>query len=432
MNLSNEFEKFCSDIQISDYERNKWETRIQRITKRLNKTYYDNDSLDENMLIVGSIGRNTSIHQVSDWDCIFDLPNSVYRKFDKYDCNGQSHLLQEIKKEILKTYSSTDIKGDGQVVVISFTDGVLELVPGFKQNDESYKYPNSKNGGSWKTTKPIPEQDEANNLAQNTDNFYLHLCRILRKWKNKIGFSFKGLLIDTLVKNFIDDNSNIDLSFDNFKNIIISLFEHLSKEKSECAYWFALGSNQHITNDDNGTFVNKAADAYELLKESSDMIESFRELFCKDFAKDLKIENYRSVNEEFPEEKFSIDIRYDLQLDCTVQQNGFREHKLSSFLRKNLKLKINKSLTFKISYHNIPKDIFAKIKWYWKVKNTGEEAIRRNCERGKIFNGNNMLSETTNFNGNHYVECFAVIKDVLIAKAHIDVPISTSIGSDEP
>ena len=69
--------------------------------------------------------------------------------------------LQEVKKEVKGLYSTTDIKGDGQVVAISFTDGVIELVPGFEQSDGNYKYPDSNNGGSWKITKPVPEQEEA-------------------------------------------------------------------------------------------------------------------------------------------------------------------------------------------------------------------------------------------------------------------------------
>lgn len=44
------------------------------------------------------------------------------------------------------------MKGDGQVVVISFTKYKVELVPGFKQTDDRFKYPNSNDGGSWKYT----------------------------------------------------------------------------------------------------------------------------------------------------------------------------------------------------------------------------------------------------------------------------------------
>ena len=74
MNLSDEFEKFCSSIQIGSSEKEKWEKRVQKITKKLNRKYYISESSYDNMTIVGSIGRNTAIRGISDLDCIFELP----------------------------------------------------------------------------------------------------------------------------------------------------------------------------------------------------------------------------------------------------------------------------------------------------------------------------------------------------------------------
>lgn len=166
MGLSDDFKDFCDEIQITDDEAGKWINRLESIAKKLNKKYYDSTSNRDHMVVVGSIGRDTAIHGVSDWDCIFSLPQDVFDKFDDYDSNGQSALLQEVKKEINFLYSRTDIKGDGQVVVVSFSDGVIELVPGFEQSDGNYKYPDSHDGGSWKITKPIPEQDAATEIEE--------------------------------------------------------------------------------------------------------------------------------------------------------------------------------------------------------------------------------------------------------------------------
>lgn len=61
----------------------------------------------------------------------FSLPYSTYEKFNAYKSNGQSALLQEVKGVLQKTYSTSYVKGDGQVIGINFwsTDArILELI----------------------------------------------------------------------------------------------------------------------------------------------------------------------------------------------------------------------------------------------------------------------------------------------------------------
>ena len=109
------------------------------------------------------------------------LPSDTYKKFDAYESNGQSALLQEVKKFLQERYPKTDISGDGQVVVIEFSRYTVELVPGFKQADGRFKYPDTNNGGSWKYTDPLPEQDTCQESDNNSNGIYFDFCHILRK-----------------------------------------------------------------------------------------------------------------------------------------------------------------------------------------------------------------------------------------------------------
>lgn len=225
MTLSNHFEDFCEEITVDNDEIERWTDRIKEITKKLNKKYYDSSSNEDNILIVGSVGRGTAIHNVSDYDCIFELPSEKFKQFDNHSGNGQSALLQEVKKEIQLRYPSTKVKGDGQIVVVSFSDGDIELVPAFRQSDDNFKYPDSNNGGSWKITKPLAEIEEAERMAKITENHYINFCRLMRKWKNEIGFKFKGLLIDTMTKNFFDeDDDRKNLKYSNYYDSLVYFF----------------------------------------------------------------------------------------------------------------------------------------------------------------------------------------------------------------
>lgn len=149
---------------ISAEQRSLVSQRYKRITRAVNSEFWSSDSETTHSLYVGSYGRGTAI-DTSDIDMLVELPRAEYEKHDALKGNGQSRLLQALKNAILQTYPRSDIHGDGQVVVINFTDGIkFEILPAFRQVDwlghwnEKYDYPNSNMGGNWLTTAPKSEQ----------------------------------------------------------------------------------------------------------------------------------------------------------------------------------------------------------------------------------------------------------------------------------
>ena len=60
---------------------------------------------------------------------------------------------------------------------------------------------------------------------------------------------------------------------------------------------------------------------------------------------------------------------------------------------------------------------------YWKVKNVGPEAERKNQLRGEILNRGSSIVEYSSFFGNHYIECYIVKNSVCVARQRINVPI---------
>lgn len=432
MSISNAFQSFCEDIKIDNLS--EMETTAGEIAKKLNKHYYEleKDS-SSHLYIVGSVGRGTAVKGSSDLDIIFDLPDSVYKKYNAYTSNGQSSLLQDVKDVLEERYPNSKMRGDGQVVVIAFTKYTVELVPAFKQLDNRFKYPDTHDGGSWKFTDPISEQNECSECDDSSNGIYFDFCHMVRCWKNNIGFEFGGLLIDTLVYNHFSDNNNYEeATYENYLTILKNLFKYLKEQNKEQNYWLAVGSNQYVYNTANGLFVIKAKSAYAkiseaILKSVEDTNEVLKELFGTDtFAsasnKILKEASYSGFNnsEQFINELFSVDIRYTLKIDCKVSQDGWRDFYLSQFLVKKGWLRRNKKLDFFIVETNCPKPYSI----YWKVRNVGEEAERRNCIRGQIRKTDNLhQKESTDFYGPHYVECYLVQNSVCVARCRIDVPI---------
>lgn len=437
--LSQAFEDFCESLKVNNTEDiNK---KFKSITKRLNKSFWESESEEEHGFKVGSLGRNTAIKGVSDLDMLFVLPDSLYTQYDNYEGNGQSALLQRVKKEILKRYPNTIVRGDGQVVVVSFSNYEVEVCPSFEESDGSYTYPDSNNGGKWRKTDPMPEIEESINAIEETNLHFQHVCNMIRAWKNHIGFKMGGLLIDTLVYNFFNKYPDYkSTTFDNYLSLFQDLFKYLKGLNKDQKYWFALGSKQHVYNKD-GKFVTKAKNAYNKLdgldEFSDELYEKLQEIFGKDFPIPETVEesaqatfvlSSRSTTEQFIEDMFPIDIRFNLKINCEVKQNGFREALLRTLLLQDKPLLINKQLTFFIE-HNEVKDKQLPFTVYWKVRNRGDEAIKRKQERGQIVRGSDQKIERTSFKGGHYVECYIIQNGVCVARNSLDVPISYSFSN---
>ena len=433
MSMADDFKLFCEEISLDNLS--EMQTTAGEIAKKLNKHYYNLDKDTESHLyIVGSVGRSTAIKGISDLDIIFDLPDSVYKKYDAYKSNGQSQLLQDIKAVLKERYPNTKMRGDGQVVVIEFTKYTVELVPGFKQSDDRFKYPDTHDGGSWKTTDPFSEQDECEACNSTSNGIYYDFCHLMRRWKNHCGFVFGGLLVDTLVYNhFVANHYYIGYGYGDYQTILNNLFEYLKGLDKNQSYWFAVGSNQRVYNSGDGEFVSQAKSAYDELdsaiKKSEGIEIVLQNLFGTDcfsvsgdhLLKEAAQYNYTNT-EQFIEHMFPVDIRYSLKIDCKVTQDGWRDFYLLQFIRTGGWLSRNKKLDFFIKETDCP----VPYSIYWKVRNIGDEAERRDCIRGQVWLTNqDHRKEHTDFFGPHYVECYLVKNNVCVARCRIDVPISS-------
>lgn len=187
--------------------------RYTRITKAVNSEFWNSDSETAHSRYVGSYGRGTAIN-TSDLDVLIELPNSEYEHFTSLSGNGQSRLLQAVKDAILSTYPNTDIKGDGQVVVVNFTDDMkFEILPAFKNLDwrgnwdGTYKYPDTHMGGNWMTTNPKAEQDsmDEKNDEDHSNGLLKDTCKHIRYLRAEYYSSYhlSGILIDSFVYDAI-------------------------------------------------------------------------------------------------------------------------------------------------------------------------------------------------------------------------------------
>jgi len=232
MGLETWFSTFCSNIQVKDT--GTISSRYKAITCRLNTDFWSTPSDTAHSLYVGSYGRNTAIQGFSDLDMIFQLPYAVYEKYNAYSGNGQSALLQAVKASIEKTYSTTSIRADGQVILVPFDDGItFEVVPAFINKDDSYTYPDANNGGSWRTTNPKPEIEAIRTRNNACNGNLVPLCGMMRSWKRQWDVPIGGLLVDTLAYQFIDAWEYKDRSFFYYDWMCRDFFRFMADQDKE-------------------------------------------------------------------------------------------------------------------------------------------------------------------------------------------------------
>jgi hypothetical protein len=424
MTTSEMFKEFLGNLKIDNS--GTISLRYGEITSCLNKRFRDTESKIDNSLQVGSYGRWTGIQGISDLDMLYIVPTN---KVDTYK-NNQSKLLSDTKDAIKARYPNTVVKVDRLVVQVIYKNFMVEVQPVFVRAEGGFYYPDTYKDGSWKVTKPREEISEVKNFTNNKSNNFRHLCKMARSWKNKHGVGMGGLLIDTLAYNFL--NSTTD--YDNkghvyYHSMCRDFFKYLSNEPKKTHY-AALGSRQQVKVRNN--FQRKAKKAYELTLKAIDAGEfvsannKWKSVFGRPFPAAKTVQESKSANafqqsEQFIEDLYPIDIRYNIKIECDVLQNGFREALLRTMLAKKMKLSASKKLKFYVDSLDVPGEVIVK----WKVLNRGVEAERRNCIRGDIVadKGHRKKEESTNFVGEHIVECYVIQNGVVVAKDRIDVPI---------
>lgn len=190
---------------ISSEQRSDISYRYKRITRAINREFWDSESVTEHSFYVGSYGRGTAI-DTSDIDILMELPRDMYNQYDAHKGNGQSRLLQTVKNAILETFPHSDVRGDGQVVVVNFTDGIkFEILPAFKNLDYwgrwtgKYDYPDSNMGGNWLSTNPKAEQEAMEQKNRESNGLLYDTCRHMRQIRDTHfkSYHLPGIVIDS-------------------------------------------------------------------------------------------------------------------------------------------------------------------------------------------------------------------------------------------
>lgn len=420
MTVRRDFSVFLDNLKIKN--KDTISSRYGSITKNLNEKFRDIENDKKNYsLQAGSYGRYSGINGISDLDMLYILPPSAWTTYRK----DPSKALDQAKDAIKKTYNTSKVKKDRNVVVVEMQDFTFEVVPVFEWQGV-FKYPDTYNGGSWPKCDTRAELRALKELNDKRKDNLRKLAKMIRAWKARNDIQMSGFLIDTLCYNFFKDNTKYDKSsFGSFDKMVKDFFQYLTKEPNK-AFYYAFGSNSKVS-------VKKAfqADAQKALDNAIEAIEArengyedkcnqrYKAIFGTKFP-NREAKQASAVNEEFIEELFDMDITNRIVIDCNVKSDLITKM-LSSLTFGGERIQHQRKLHFFVKQTDIVGDYEVK----WKVRNRGYIADRDKNHRGQIIDddGSKTRDETATFYGDHTVECYAMRNNTVIARHEITVPI---------
>lgn len=203
--VDNHFRQFLDELELREDERADAERKAERIARSLYAFYYPGKEFDQRCYeIVGSYGKGTAARPRTDIDMIFILPWTEWSRIDAITWNKQSYLLQEVKRILIKTSPTTDVRGDGPVVIAPFTTYKVEVVPCWRMDDGRLLNAHTKEGGHWVFANPAAELRYLNVIDTASGGMARDLIKMLKAWKEECNVEMRSVCLEIAAVVFVD------------------------------------------------------------------------------------------------------------------------------------------------------------------------------------------------------------------------------------
>lgn len=448
MKLVKHFDAFLKNkVNLSDGRIKQLDDRTEAITNFLKS---GDDAFAENFVAVlpqGSYAHRTIINPVRAND---EFDADLLLEIDEIDGWEAKDYVQELFTVFRgsSTYREMVSRKSRCVRIDYANEFHIDVVPYMERHGEHYI--TNRNEDVFELTNPEGYNewlDERNKLAGGKLVKVIRLVKYLRDAKDT--FDCKSVILSILLGNAVDDAAawSEDDRYPDvptaLRKIIGDLDDYLQANESMPSIDDPSEPSENFNHrwdqDRYANFRAKMHQYREWIDEAyleDDLEESkgkWRRLFGDKFgtyatstasALEAHVGRAGVVNtEETLLGKWGVPTRLDPAFTARVvarlgKRDGFREYVLRKYGNRAPK---QSTIKFEIQ-HNVPGDV----QLYWKVRNTGEEAIAANKIRGQVErdSGSGRRSEPTAYRGHHYVEAYVVKDGVCVAMDRHDVIIT--------
>jgi hypothetical protein len=197
------FTQCINNINLTVAQADDGVTKHTGAVATLNRAYRNVSEGSTHRVLIGSWAKTTRVRPPRDVDLLFILPIDVYYRFQQRQGNIQSQLLQEVRDVLRLTYRSTDIRGDGQVVVIPFDTFQVEVAPAFHRQGGGYLVCDTNAGGRYKYVDPDAELADLTAGDSRYNGNVRKLTRLLKQWQRYCTVPIKSFHLEAAIKGLL-------------------------------------------------------------------------------------------------------------------------------------------------------------------------------------------------------------------------------------
>ena len=352
-----------------------------------------------------------------------------------------------------ETYKSLAQRKTRCVRIDYVGDFHIDVVPYLQRGGSHYITNRSKPEGAGRFELSDPERFTAwiDERQRVTNGYFIKTMRLIKYLRDfKHTFDCKSIMLMTLIGNLIKQDESTALYTDVPSTLVIligKLAKWLPGTMPDIFDPAGTGDNFSARYRDEWNYENfrtRIINYARLLQGAYDeadvetSIKKWRDIFGDQFkpgtlARKALGETF-SISIPWTGETFidrtpyNFPVRIDPRLNARItgrvtglasdritRRNGFRQFELA---KQGNRVAKNRSLEFSVRT-TVP----APYTVYWKVRNGGAEANEAKALRGEISKdeGLRQKTETTLYKGHHYVECYIVKNNMVVARDRQDV-----------
>ncbi len=442
--LEKEFETFYKDYVVLSSEkqqelRNKKDINITHLKNGLAEINEENGTsyAVAETRVQGSMAMCTVVqNDENDYDI------DVAIVFDKSNIGTKNPLqtrrlvCDALKKKCGQLKNEPECKTN--CVRVEYADGYhvdFAVYRRFKEDGEStYSYEHA-GGNNWTSRDPKAitkwfqdEVKEKGKPLRKVVRLSKMFCKSRSGWVNMPGGLIQSVVCDEV---YAEDYDRLDeIFYYTMKNVRDRLNESIEVYNPTDSTLSLLSAQNHYDKMNNWLVrLDSKLNDLEIIESNDctyeDVVDAWRKFFNHDYWDGIQ-QNQKNIyemasvrksafsyqdTEEFIEDHVSaVNDIYNVRISCQIEANGVHVQPLYTFLKKfpiyhNLVPK-GLSLTFEAST-----DAPYPYEIWWKVRNVGSNAERKNDIRGQIEKQwHKTKHENSEFGGPHFVECY-IIKD---------------------
>lgn len=440
-----EFNAFLRDyVNLNQTRINTLQSRVSSLDAFLGEDSSLSEFVADDLIPQGSFAHKTIIRPYTgnDFDADVLLPMDEQPDWDpkKYTIELQKVL------EASSRYKGKTILGKRCVTIDYAGNFHIDVVPFVTRADNS-TYITHRIDNEWIRQDPVALTAWIEESSRATNGHLIRVIRLMKYLRDRSSLNVASVVLTAMLTERVHSFGGVD-EYQNVATTLVALVEDLNDYLGllTSAPWVddRIGQNLADRLTHTGflnlqsqvkTWARKMRSALDAPADES--VGKWREVFGEKFglfasaelvpATSLKametFEKREAPGEQSLERDHHIPVRLDPNATVRLVGRMSASRRASGRYRpmrnSGNHVPIGRSLSFTVEDCNVP----PPYEFYWKVRNSGAEAVERNSLRGEIVRRGDKITERSDFAGNHWVQVWVVKDRVAVATDVQDVTI---------